>query len=64
VEVYSRIHKVLDLGVNLNPRASPAPLQEGVTNARVLGVALESHKMLTHLSMWQGEGPEKANRGG
>jgi hypothetical protein len=35
VEVYSRIHKVLDLGVNLNPRASPAPLQEGVTSARV-----------------------------
>jgi hypothetical protein len=35
VEVNSRIHKVLDLGADLNPGAGPAPLQEGVASARV-----------------------------
>jgi hypothetical protein len=34
-DVDSRVYKVLDLGVNLNPRAGPAPLLEGVANARV-----------------------------
>jgi hypothetical protein len=34
-QVDSWIHKVLDLGVNLNPRADPVPLQEGVDSARV-----------------------------
>jgi hypothetical protein len=35
VEVDSRIHKVLDLGLNLNPGAGPVPLWRGVTSARV-----------------------------
>jgi hypothetical protein len=35
VEVHSWIHKVLDLGVNLNPRAGPTPLQGGVASDRV-----------------------------
>jgi hypothetical protein len=35
VEVDARIHKVLDLGVNLNPGVGPVPLQRGVTSARV-----------------------------
>jgi hypothetical protein len=35
VEVNSQIHKVMDLGINPNPKASPAPLQEGVASARV-----------------------------
>jgi hypothetical protein len=34
-EVNSRIHKVLDLGADLNPGACPALLQEGVASARV-----------------------------
>jgi hypothetical protein len=33
-EVDSQIDKVLDLGVNPNPRAGPSPLQEGVASAR------------------------------
>jgi hypothetical protein len=33
VEVDARIHKVLDLGVNPNPRAGPDPLQRGVASA-------------------------------
>jgi hypothetical protein len=65
-EVDSRIHKVLDLGVNPNPGASHAPLHEGVTSARVsklspilalhrvLGVAVVSHEMSTRSRMWQG----------
>jgi hypothetical protein len=65
-EVDSRIHKVLDLGVNPNPGASPAPLHEGVTSARVsklspilalrrvLGAAVVSHEMSTRSRMWQG----------
>jgi hypothetical protein len=35
VEVDSRVHKVLDLGVNPNPGAGPTPLQGGVASARV-----------------------------
>jgi hypothetical protein len=35
VEVDARIHKVLDLGVNLNPGVGPVPLQRGVTSTRV-----------------------------
>jgi hypothetical protein len=34
-EVDSQVHKVLDLGVNPNPRADPAPLQGGVANTKV-----------------------------
>jgi hypothetical protein len=34
-EVDFWVHKVLDLGVNSNPRAGPAPLPERVANARV-----------------------------
>jgi hypothetical protein len=33
IEVDAQIHKVLDLGVNPNPRDNPVPLQRGVTNA-------------------------------
>jgi hypothetical protein len=33
-EVNSQVHKVLDFGVDLNPGADPAPLQEGVASAR------------------------------
>jgi hypothetical protein len=35
LEVNSRIHKVLDLGDDMNPGASPAPLQGGVASTRV-----------------------------
>jgi hypothetical protein len=35
VEVNSRIHKVFDLGADLNSGASPAPLQGGVASAWV-----------------------------
>jgi hypothetical protein len=35
VEVDSRIHMVLDLGLHLNPGAGPVPLWRGVTSARV-----------------------------
>jgi hypothetical protein len=34
-EVDTQMHKVLDLGINLNPRAGPIPLQRGVASARV-----------------------------
>jgi hypothetical protein len=34
-EVNSQVHKGLDLGVNLNPRVGPAPLQGGVANSSV-----------------------------
>jgi hypothetical protein len=34
-EINARIHKVLDLGANPNPQASPSPLQEGVASTRV-----------------------------
>jgi hypothetical protein len=48
-EVDSWIHKVLDLGVNPNPRASPAPLQGGVASARVsiLGPVLAAFVILS-----------------
>jgi hypothetical protein len=35
VEFDSRIHKVLDLGVNPHPGVGPAPLQGAVASARV-----------------------------
>jgi hypothetical protein len=35
MEINTRIHKVLDLGANLNPGAGPAPLQEGVASTSV-----------------------------
>jgi hypothetical protein len=41
-EVDSWIHKVLDLGVNPNPRAGLALLQEGVASARVSMLGLVS----------------------
>jgi hypothetical protein len=34
-EIDARIHKVLDLGVNLNPEVGPVPLWRGVACARV-----------------------------
>jgi hypothetical protein len=34
-EVNTQIHKVLDHGADLNPRAGPAPLREGATSTRV-----------------------------
>jgi hypothetical protein len=34
-EVDAWIHKVLNIGVNPNPRAGPAPLQGGIASARV-----------------------------
>jgi hypothetical protein len=34
-EVNSQVHKVIDVGVNLNPRVGPAPLQGGVANSSV-----------------------------
>jgi hypothetical protein len=34
-EVDSWIHKVLDVGVNPNPRVGPAPLQDGVARASI-----------------------------
>jgi hypothetical protein len=41
-EVDARIYKVLDLGVNLNPVAGPAPLQGGVASARLSTLDLVS----------------------
>jgi hypothetical protein len=35
VEIDTQIHKVLDLGANLIPRAGPAPLQERIASTRV-----------------------------
>jgi hypothetical protein len=35
VEINTWIHKVLDLGANLNPGAGPAFLQEGVASVRI-----------------------------
>jgi hypothetical protein len=35
VVINTRIHKVLDLGANLNPGAGPAPLHEGFASTRV-----------------------------
>jgi hypothetical protein len=48
VKVNSRIHNVLDLGADLNPGASPAPLQEGVASVRVsmLGPASVAYVIL------------------
>jgi hypothetical protein len=48
-EVDSQIHKVLDPGVSLNPRAGPAPLQDGVARARVsmLGPISVAYAMLS-----------------
>jgi hypothetical protein len=34
-EVDAWIHKVLDLGVSLNPRVGPVPLWRGIASARV-----------------------------
>jgi hypothetical protein len=34
VEINTRIHKVLDHGADLNPRAGPAPLGEGVASTQ------------------------------
>jgi hypothetical protein len=49
VEVNSRIHKVIDLGVNPNPEAGPTPLQEGFASARVstLGPFLAAYVILS-----------------
>jgi hypothetical protein len=49
MEVDTRIHRVLDLGVNLKPGAGPAPLQEGVASARVstLGPVLTAFMILS-----------------
>jgi hypothetical protein len=48
-EVDSWVHKVLDLGVNLNPGAGPAPLQDGVARPRVstLGPVSAAYVILT-----------------
>jgi hypothetical protein len=48
-EVDSWIHKVMDFRVNPNPRAGPAPLQEGVASARVsmLGTVLAAYTVLS-----------------
>jgi hypothetical protein len=48
-EVDSQIHKVLDLGANLNPRVSPVPLQEGIVGSRVstLGPILAAYEILS-----------------
>jgi hypothetical protein len=56
VEVDSRIHKVLDLGVNPNPRASPVPLHDGVARARVsmLGPILVAYVILSFQCHWMG----------
>jgi hypothetical protein len=56
VEVDSRIHKVLDLGVNPNPRASPVPLHDGVARARVstLGPILVAYVILSFQCRWMG----------
>jgi hypothetical protein len=35
MEVEAQIHKVLDLGVNLNSGANPVPLRRGITSVRV-----------------------------
>jgi hypothetical protein len=35
VEINIRIHKVLDLGANPDPRAGAAPFREGVASTRV-----------------------------
>jgi hypothetical protein len=49
VEVNSRIHKVIDLGVNPNPEVGPTPLQEGFASARVstLGPFLAAYVILS-----------------
>jgi hypothetical protein len=49
VDVNSWIHNVLDLGVDSNPGASPAPLQEGLASARVsmLGPILAAYTILS-----------------
>jgi hypothetical protein len=49
VEIDFRIHKVFDLGVDPNPRAGPAPLQEGFANATVStpGPALVAYVILS-----------------
>jgi hypothetical protein len=48
VEVNSRIQSALDVGANLNPQASPTPLQERVDSARVstLGLILVAYAIL------------------
>jgi hypothetical protein len=48
-EVEPRIHKVLDLGVNLTPGADPVPLRRGITSVRVstLGPVLEAFVILS-----------------
>jgi hypothetical protein len=48
-EVESRIHKVLDLGINLNTRAGTAHFQDGVASARVstLGPVLVAYAILS-----------------
>jgi hypothetical protein len=35
MEVDGRIHKVLDIGVSLNPGVGPVPLRKGITSASV-----------------------------
>jgi hypothetical protein len=35
MEINTRIFKVLDLGVDSNPKKGPAPLQEGIASTRV-----------------------------
>jgi hypothetical protein len=49
MKVNSWIHNVLDLGVDLNPGANPAPLQEGLASARVsmLGPILAAYVILS-----------------
>jgi hypothetical protein len=37
MEVEAQIHKVLDLGVNLNSGANPVPLRRGITGSCFIG---------------------------
>jgi hypothetical protein len=48
-EIDTRIHKVLDLGVNPNPGAGPGPLQRGIASVKVstLGPVLVAFAILS-----------------
>jgi hypothetical protein len=61
-EINTRIHKVLDLGANPSPMASPAPLQEGVASTRVnmFGPILVAYVIL---SFHHAHGPSYGLRG-
>jgi hypothetical protein len=47
--INDRIHKVLDLGTNLNPRTGSAAFQEGVasTRGRMFGPILATYMVLS-----------------